>query len=259
MSFINNILDAISENLISGGAYYQIAKSLLITAVITLIAYIVAFVLGTFISFLTCYEKKLVSGIGRALCFINRSVPVIIAIWFVYYCFTLTVSLPATLCAGIGIGLYGAGSLSEVITRAAKKEMADYSERVQDSLKKVHFRLVVPEAFENSLFEIKRLAVLLLTFTSLAGYISVGDLTEVMSAIGHRTMYPFFSLFFCAICYMIAAGIIEFIFNKIAKIVAARNAAGSVAADDSARIPEESEDEMPADEMDNDTEEEDNE
>lgn len=221
MSFFNNIVNAVSDNLISGGAYFQIAKGIAVTAIITLVAWIVAFVLGTFLSYLTCYEKKLVSGIGRALCFINRSVPVIIAIWFVYYCFAGG-SLASILCVAVGIGLYGAGSMSEIITRAARKEMSQYSERVRDSLEKVHFSTVVPQAFENSLFELKRLALLLMAFSSLAGYVGVGDLTQVMSAIGHRTMYPFFSLFFCAICYMIAAGIIEHIFNVIIRRVEAK-------------------------------------
>ena len=77
--------------------------------------------------------------------------------------------------------------------------------------------MVVPQALEDSLFHEKRLAVSLLQWTKIAGYISVNDLTEVMYGIGHRTMYPFFSIAFTGILYMLITILIEWIFKILEK------------------------------------------
>ena len=57
MRFITNIFNAISNNLISGGAYYQIAKGVLVTAVVTIVAWIFAAALGCAISYLMYFAK----------------------------------------------------------------------------------------------------------------------------------------------------------------------------------------------------------
>ncbi|MCR5828987.1 MAG: ABC transporter permease subunit [Lachnospiraceae bacterium] len=224
MYVVLGITDAVYSNLISGGAYFRIFKALAVTGVITVGAWLVAMILGMLISYLTCYEKKVVSGIGRALCFIFRSTPVILVIWLIYYVPLFGINLPAVIAAALGIGLYGAGSFSEILTRNAVKEMENYSDTVKESLRHSHFSAVIPEAIENSLFEIKRLTILMLQLSSLAGYIGAGELVSVMSNIGHRNMYPFFSIFFCIVLYLVAAAIVEAIFNKlIARVKEKRN------------------------------------
>ena len=218
--FINNIFDAISDNLISGGAYYLIAKAAVVTVAIVILAYIIAAVVGIGISFCMSYEKKVVSRIGRAVCFIFRSVPVLLSLWLLYYCVIKSTStLGGILTAGISLGLYGAGHLAEIIAESVKKAQSRMSGGIRGKLEKMYFRMVVPQALEDSMHQIKRLAVQLLQWTTVAGYISVNDLTEVMYGIGHRTMYPFFSIAFTAIIYIIITIIIELVFKFIEKKV----------------------------------------
>ena len=221
--FINNIFDAISDNLISGGAYYQIAKALLVTVIITLMAWVIAGIVGICISYLMSYEKKVISRIGRAICFIFRSVPVLLSVWLFYYCFFGSTSISGVIIAGISIGLFGAGHLAELISESVKKTQERMHGSLKGKLKKVYFRLVVWQALEDSLFHVKRLAVMLMQWTTVAGYISVNDLTEVMYGIGHRTMYPFFSIAFAIIIYLLATVIIEAIFKLIGKKIKKRN------------------------------------
>ena len=217
MKIITNIFNAVYNNLISGGAYYLVAKGVLVTALVTVTAWIVAAVLGCAVSYLCCYEKKVVSNIGRGLCFIFRSVPAVLTLWLFYYCIFGGGHLNAMLIAGIAIGFWGAGHLSEVVSRAVKKEQERLSGAIQNKLEGVYFSTVVPQALEDSLFDLKRLAVHILQWSAVSGYIGVNDLTEVMYGIGHRTMYPFFSIFFAAILYMIATLLVEWIFTLIKK------------------------------------------
>ena len=59
-NFVNNIFNAISDNLISGGAYYLIAKAAVVTILIILVAWVIAGLAGIGISYLMTYEKKVV-------------------------------------------------------------------------------------------------------------------------------------------------------------------------------------------------------
>ena len=216
-AFFNNIFNAISDNLISGGAYYLIAKALIVTAAITVLAWIIACVAGIAVSYLMSYEKKVVSRIGRAVCFIFRSVPVLLSLWLLNYCVFGSSTISGIITTGLSIGLYGAGHLAELISESVKKTQERMKGNVKNRLEKVYFRMVVPQALEDSLFHVKRLAVTLLQWTTVAGYISVNDLTEVMYGIGHRTMYPFFSIAFAAVLYIIVTILVEWIFKLIGK------------------------------------------
>ena len=219
MKFITNIFNAISENLISGGAYYTIAKAVLVTLFMTLTAWLVAAALGILVSYLMCYEKKVVSNIGRGVCFVFRSTPAILAVWLFYYCIFGGIHISGMITGGVAIGFWGAGHLAEILSRAVKKEQRKLGSRISSKLEKVYYTTVIPQALEDSLFDLKRLAVHILQWTAIAGYIGVNDLTEVMYGIGHRTMYPFFSIFFAAILYMIATLAIEGIFHLIKKVL----------------------------------------
>lgn len=220
--FFSNIFSSISENLISGGAYYLIAKAVAVTAIIAVIAWLTAAVIGTVISYVNCYEKKVVSTIGRVLSFIFRSFPVLLAVWLLYYCFCGGGTLSEIIICGLGIGFWGAGQFSEILSEAVGKNSRKLSPNVREKLEKVYFTAVVPQAVEDSLHEIKRLAIQILQWTTVAGYVSVNDLTEVMYGIGQRTMYPFFSIFFAGICYILATLVIEGIFKMIERKITGR-------------------------------------
>lgn len=213
MKLITNIFNAVYNNLISGGAYYLIVKGVLVTAAVTVTAWLVAAVFGCLVSYLMCYEKKLVSGIGRGICFVFRSVPVILVMWLLYYCIFGGGRLNAAIVAGIAIGFWGGGHLSELLSRAVKCEQQKLSKSLKDKLEGVYLIAVLPQALEDSMFDLKRLAVHILQWSAVSGYIAVNDLTEVMYGIGHRTMYPFFSIFFAAILYLIATLLIEWLFG----------------------------------------------
>lgn len=217
MKLITNIFNAVYNNLVSGGAYYLIAKGVLVTAAVTVTAWLVAAALGCLVSYLMCYEKKIISGIGRGICFVFRSVPVILVMWLFYYCIFGGGRLNAAIIAGIAIGFWGGGHLSEILSRAVKKEQQRLSKSLKEKLEGVYLVAVLPQALEDSLFDLKRLAVHILQWSAVSGYIAVNDLTEVMYGIGHRTMYPFFSIFFAAILYLIATLLIEWLFSFIGK------------------------------------------
>ena len=223
MKFITNIFNAVYNNLISGGAYYLVAKGVLVTAAVTVIAWVLAAALGIGISYLMCYEKKIISNIGRGICFIFRSVPALLMMWLLYYVVFGGSSMNPLPIAGIAIGLWGAGHVSEILTRTVKAEQKRLSDSICTKLEAVYYSTVIPQALEDSLFDLKRMAVFMLQWSAVSGYIMVNDLAQVMYGIGHRTMYPFFSIAFAAVCYMIATLLIEWIFAIAGRLLKRRS------------------------------------
>lgn len=216
-SFISRIFGAVSDNLISGGAYYTILKGIAVTLAVTLMAWLFAVIVGVAVSYLVCYDKAILSGLGRALCFIFRSVPVLLTLWLLYYCVLDGAPMGGMLTVGLAVGLYGGGHVAELLARSVKQAQEGLSRGIKSQLRRRYYFTVIPQALEDSLFELKRLSVLMLQWTTVAGYISVNDLTQVMYGIGHRTMYPFFSIAFTAICYLLAVALTEFMFELIGR------------------------------------------
>ncbi len=217
MSILSNLMDAVNNNLISGDAYYIIIKSVIVTFAITMIAWGVTFILGALISYFMSYDQRIICAICSAISFLLRSTPVLLLLLLMYYVVFKNVNLNLTLLSGITIGMYGAGNMSEILARQVKKASEEQDEVIIKRLRQVYFTVTLPQMLEDTLFMTKRLCIQILQWTTIVGYITVNDLTEVMNRIGQRTMYPFFSIAVSIICYLIATIIIESIFQFIEK------------------------------------------
>lgn len=217
MSFIRNIFDAINNNLISGGAYYLIAKSVIVTIILVVIAWVITVAIGSVLSYFMSYHKRGISGLAHAISFIFRSTPVVLLLLLFYYVVFKRLHLSITLISGLAIGLYGSGHFAQIIARQVREAKKHQDVAVIRRLKQVYFTVTLPQTVEDTLFMVKRLAILLLQWTTIVSYISVNDLTEVMTRIGQRTMYPFFSIFVCIIFYLVMTILIEGIFYAIKK------------------------------------------
>jgi len=214
---MSTFFNLINDNLLNGGAYKDIIKALTVTVEITVIAWIVAIAFGGLVSYFMCYEKKLVSRLSEAVCFIFRGIPALLAILIFYYGFFGRAGVSGVLIFGTAIGLYGAGHFAEIIARFVNGERRKFSGRADKRMEKSFYTLMLPEAVEENLYHIKRLFIILMQWTVVAGYVEVNDLTEVMTEIGHRNMYPFFAICFTAICFLVATALVELLFKFIDK------------------------------------------
>lgn len=222
MISVGGLFEAIKSNLISGQAYYKIIKGIITTVIIVLIAWLIAFLIGAICSYFMCYNKLIISSAAKGVCFFFRSTPVLLLLLLFYYVIFKRSHSLTMLIAAMAIGLHGAGLFAELITKTVKENQVWADKRLMQKLKAAYFTAALPEAIEGSLFNIKRLMLCLLQWTTVVGYASVNDLTEVMINIGQRTMYPFFSISCSIIFYLLAAILIEWLFWIIKKKLVAR-------------------------------------
>lgn len=219
---MGGLFEAIKSNLISGQAYYKIIKGAITTVMIVVMAWIIAFLLGALCSYFMCYNKLIISSIAKGVCFFLRSTPALQLLLLLYYVIFKASHINVAIISGLALGLYGAGHFAEIITKSVKENQVWSDKRLMQRLKSAYFTAALPEAVEQSMFNIKRMMIHLLQWTTVVGYISANDLTEVMINIGQRTMYPFFSIACSIIFYLFATILIEWMFWIIKKKVVSK-------------------------------------
>lgn len=210
-------MSAIKDNLIAGGAYQLIAKAVIVTFLITVIAWLIAAAVGAVFGYFMCYRQRVVTMLAEACSFLLRGTPVLLLLLLLYYGVFGSVNLNGILLSGLAIGLYGGGHFAEILMKTIR-ESADWkSPEMRRRLKAAFFSAALPHASGVSLFRVKRLCIQLLQWSTVVGYIGVNDLTEVMLTIGQRNMAPFFGIAFSILLYLVATLLIELVFAWIGK------------------------------------------
>lgn len=216
---IGNIMSAIKDNLIAGGAYTLIMKAIIVTFVITVIAWLVAIVIGAVCGYFMCYRQRAVTMLAEGFSFLFRATPVLLLILFFYYGVFGSINMNGILLSGLAIGLYGGGHFGEILMKTIRESEDWQNREMRRRLKKAFFTAALPHATGVSLFQVKRLSIQLLQWSTVVGYIGVNDLTEVMLTIGQRNMAPFFGIAFSILVYLIATLLIEAGFAWIGKLM----------------------------------------
>lgn len=214
---IRNIYDAVYNNLIGGGAYLRIIKGCIFTVLIFVLALCLAGLFAAGLSFLRTSGKRGLRNLGTAVTFLAKGTPLYLALLLWYYTFLGGMHRGGLLISVLVFGIYGGGHLTDIFSRAIKKETARRSMAVNRRARREFFSALLPFVTEQSLFEIKRLVCILLQMSSLAGLVGVNDLTEVMLANGLRTQAPFFALFCAVIFYLLLQLLIEALFSYAGK------------------------------------------
>lgn len=210
-------MSAIKDNLIAGGAYSLIIKAIIVTFVITVIAWLVAVAVGAVCGYFMCYRQRAVTMLVEAFSFLFRATPVLLLLLFFYYGVFGAVNLNGILLSGLAIGLYGGGHFAEILMKAIRESEDWKSREMRRRLKAAFFTAALPHATGVSLFQVKRLCIQLLQWGTVVGYIGVNDLTEVMLTIGQRNMAPVFGITFSILLYLVATLLIEAVFAWIGK------------------------------------------
>lgn len=217
MGIVRRLYDAVYNNLIGGGAYLRIIRGCIFTVLIFVLALCVAFAFAAVLSFLRTAKRKSLRAIGTGVTFLAKGTPVYLALLLWYYTFLGGMHRGGLFISVLVLGIYGGGHLADILSRAIRKETKLRSEAVNRRARREFLSALLPFVTEQSLFEIKRLACLLLQMSTLVGIIGVTELAEVMVQNGLRTQYPFFALFCAVLFYWVLQLIIEALFARIGR------------------------------------------
>lgn len=217
MSILRNLYQALYSNLIADGAYMRIIKGCIYTVLIFAVALLVGLVLAALFTFLRTSTHKFLRAVGSGCAFLMKGTPVYLALYLWYYSFLSQMRRGELLIAILALGIYAGGHLTDILTRAVRKESEIRSEAVARRARKEFFTAVVPFVTEQSLFEIKRMSCILLQLSTFVGLIGINDVAQVLITNGFRNRAPFFAIGCAIVFYLVLQLILEIIFALLGR------------------------------------------
>lgn len=222
-------------NFIEKDRWMFITSGLINTLIITLFALIIGVVLGIVVAIIrSSYDKthsemrkgfkKFFMGILNSICklylTVIRGTPVVVQLMIMYYIIfasTRNSTLVAIIAFGINSGAYvaeivrsGIMSINEGQFEAGRSLGFDY--------KSTMWYVILPQAFKNILPALANEFIVLLKETSVAGYVTIRDLTMGGNIIRAATYSPFMPLIAVALIYLV----LVIFFTKLVAILERR-------------------------------------
>ena len=215
-SFLQGLRDSFVRTFITDQRWQLILTGLLWTIVITLISGLLGTLLGFGLTFARHRDNPVINKLIAAYHSIIIGVPVVVILMVLYYIIFGSIDAPATLVSVIGFALIFGSRAYGLIWNAVQavdsgqREAAlalGYSEAA------AFRRVVLPQAKDIYLPTLKTQFVMLLKETSIAGYITVLDLTKAGDLIRSRTMEAFFPLISVALIYFLLTWLLMKLFG----------------------------------------------
>ena len=220
MTWFNDLKSDFILNFVQQNRWKFITSGLKNTLVITLLAVILGVILGALIAIVrSSYDKtyaemqrgvkKTLLSIANAICKVYltviRGTPVVVQLMIMYYIIFASSRnslMVAVMAFGINSGAYvaeivrsGIMSIDEGQFEAGRSLGFDY--------KSTMWYIIIPQAFKNVLPALANEFIVLLKETSVAGYVTIRDLTMGGNIIRAATYSAFMPLIAVAVIYLI--------------------------------------------------------
>ena len=218
LSFWDGIKSSFNKTFIRGKRYKLILEGLGRTLIIA----VMSGALGTLLGFLLVFARRRNNRVVNRLIAIYKGlitgVPVVVILMLLYYVLFGKTDISAVIVAIIGFTIIFGSRAFGLIWNAVEnvdKGQREAALALGYSESKAFRRVVLPQARGIYFPVLKTQLVMLLKETSIAGFITVVDLTRAGDLIRSRTMEAFFPLIAIAIIYFL----LTFILAKILGLV----------------------------------------
>lgn len=219
---INDILHSFYATLIEENRYKLLLNGLFSTCIISIISILLGTMIGVVIYYIQKCKLSFFSKIFNFYIKLMQGIPITVLLLMFYYVIFGNVNINPMITAIITFSLYFSAYVSEIITGAMASINASqiHSAYSLGFNKLKTFRYIIfPQVLVYIIPVYKNEIVSLIKSTSIAGYISIMDLTKASDIIRNRTYQAFFPLIITALIYFIlcyALGkILDLLYKKI--------------------------------------------
>lgn len=220
-----SIEEVVYKTLIDGDAY----KTLLIGLGMTLQISLLSVVLGTLLGMLICALRRsrfsIIRTIAAVYIAVVRGSPVVLLLMLMYYVVFAGSSVSAPIVAVAAFSLHMSAYTAACFYSAinATDGMQVEAARTLGFSRYQAFTLItLPQAAKIAKGTYQSTIVTLIQWTSVAGYVTITDLTRVINNIGSRTMQPLFMILVGLLLYLGMAYICYGVFALVDKLSALR-------------------------------------
>jgi len=209
------IVEAFYSTIVVSGAYLGIWMGLKVTLALTMAGAL----LGTFFGALICSMRmsniRSFQILGQILVAVLRGTPVVMLLMFLYFFVFVGNYIEAMYVAMLGYGLNTGSHMAEIFRtsiEAINPREIEAARMLGFSRSRAFFFITLPQSWKIAKPIYESCIVSLIQWTSVAGYISVTELTRIVNGLGSRTGNPFFALFLGIVIYLGLAYTVRFIF-----------------------------------------------
>ena len=223
---IINILKDISKSfdrtLIQEERYVLILKGLGNTLLISFLSIVIGTILGFLLFLLQRTKFKILYMISNILIRFLQGVPITVLLLIFYFGIFATIDINPILVSVIAFSIYFSAYIAEIFKGAnssINKNQINSAYSLGFNKVQTLKYIIIPQVLSYIIPVYKNESVSLIKLTSIAGYISVMELTKASDIIRNRTYEAFFPLIFTALIYFIicfAFGkLLDFIYKKV--------------------------------------------
>ena len=202
----SGILDSFKRTFITESRYKMVLSGLGITISMAAIAGVLGLLFAYFLVFIRHSDKKIFNGIISVYTAIIAGIPSVVILMVLYYVIFGSTRVPAFIVATIGFAHIYAARAYGVIWNAASSVDAGQREAALAlgyTEGKAFREIILPQS--RGIYEpvLQSQFIMLMKETSIAGFISVLELTKAGDLIRSRTMEAFFPLIAIALIYFV--------------------------------------------------------
>ncbi|MBE6039648.1 MAG: ATP-binding cassette domain-containing protein [Clostridiales bacterium] len=209
--FVKNLKASIRRTFINEGRYKILLSGLGVTLLLSIVAGIFGTLLGAFICFLRTRNNQYISAFAGLYIRIFRALPVVVLLLVLNYVVFRNSGITAFWVCAITFSIEFSAYCSEIF-RSGINAVPEGQSRAARALGfnriKTFRNVVWPQAMVNILPSYSGQFISTVKMTSVAGYISIVDLTKASDIIRSRTYEAFFPLLFTAAVYFVLCAIL---------------------------------------------------
>lgn len=218
----DNFFQRFEEAFITNGGYKLMIDGLVNTLIISFFALIIGVLLGTIIAVIKVTPKKGI--LGKVLDFIAnlyltvvRGTPITVQLLLVYFGIFAKSEIPAIIIAVCVFGMNSGAYVGEIIRsgiQAVDRGQMEAGRSLGLTYSVAMTKIVIPQAVKNILPALGNEFIVLVKETSVAGFITVFDLTRAARNIVAGTYDAFVPYIVLALVYLVIVVIFTFLLNK---------------------------------------------
>lgn len=213
-----NISNSFQRTLIDEDRYILILQGLKSTLIISFTSILFGTLIGIALFMLRISKFKVLSTISKIIINVLRGMPITVLLLIYYYVIFGKININPIIVAIITFSLYFSAYTSEIFRGAYlslnKSQIISSYALGFNKIQTIHY-IVLPQILTYIIPVFKNESVSLVKLTSIAGYISIMDLTKASDIIRNRTYEAFFPLIFTALLYYL----ICYLYIKILNIL----------------------------------------
>ena len=213
-----NISNSFQRTLIDEDRYILILQGLKSTLIISFTSILFGTLIGIALFMLRISKFKVLSTISKIIINVLRGMPITVLLLIFYYVIFGKININPIIVAIITFSLYFSAYTSEIFRGAYlslnKSQIISSYALGFNKIQTIHY-IVFPQILTYIIPVFKNESVSLVKLTSIAGYISIMDLTKASDIIRNRTYEAFFPLIFTALLYYL----ICYLYIKILNIL----------------------------------------